>query len=249
MHAYAPWPTWGKLDDPGFVGHIEAYLKRPANAAHGVVWLFGDSHAARLAQGLDAATWGMKVVTIQSGKVLPTESDSHSKQAFDIFLDALGKNVQKDDIIAFLYASFRVVTWPNAEYYGGQLRRFQSLAVSKGAKLVLFDDVPNFDYPGPLCYPSKWGVKLFNCTASKMALRRKRILHTDVLRNVSALPSVYFMDLLDVLCSGDRCDETLPYLPRTVGFDDTNHLSDAGTYYLSPFICQFLMTKRLLHDR
>lgn len=83
------------------------------------------------------------------------------------------------------------------------------------------------------------------CAVSQAALRQRRALYYSVLQKVSQLQSAYMVDLLGPLCDGDHCDETLPD-HRTLGMTDTNHISEAGTFYLAPFLCQAFSTQRIL---
>jgi len=238
----------GMIEDFG-ADWIASNFKRPAGTAGGVIWLFGDSHASSIAKGLDAATWRtwrLKLVMTCTYSFLG--GSNTNTRIVTAITSALKECVQAGDLLVFIYhaerfssgsASFGYGESASIATYETRLRHLQSLVVQKNAKLVLFGDWQRLPHVGAFCYPMKLGIKLFNCSVSKMVLLRDRALYYSMLRNISKLPSVYFLNILDVLCGGDRCDETLPGT-KTLGFADTNHLSDAGSSYLSPFICSFL---------
>merc|ERR1712187_518099 len=82
--------------------------------------------------------------------------------------------------------------------------------------------------------------KVVKCARPKETLKKERAPFYKTMQNISALPSVYFMDLLDVMCTQDHCNELVPGTRRTLAIEDTGHLTNAGSLFLAPFICQFL---------
>jgi len=236
---FAPWPNgnYMALDDAAFTPKIKDYLKRPANASHGVVWLIGDSHAARLAKGMEAATWKMPVVLMQSNMcALMTSPDKYSKVIMPIINSALKENLREGDIVAVIYASWRVYNNKTlGASFEARLRALQPIVHERGAKLVLFGDWHEIPHPGPNCY----GTDIMDCTVNKAKWLKMRVEYDKILQRISALPSVHFMNFMDLLCPGDHCNEILPGT-NTLGFKDRDHINDAATYYLAPFICHFL---------
>merc|ERR1711879_913390 len=71
-----------------------------------------------------------------------------------------------------------------------------------------------------------------------------RPLHT-ALAKLAFLPGIYFFNFHNLLCDGNRCGAFIPGTD-VLGFYDAHHLTEAGSYYLWPFLCFFLNAKGLL---
>eukprot|EP00392_Amoebophrya_sp_AT5.2_P019603 g20524.t1 len=155
-----PWPASTSLDDPEFVPEIVKYYKRPPQTAdqEPVVWLFGDSHAARMVLTMKAAT-GRSVVLAQSGIALMTENDQHSEDAFAALFSALQQQIRSGDFVAVSYMAARMNSDAARTRIGAKVSQLQNIVRGVGGdtKLILFADVPTLPLPGPLCLPMKFG--------------------------------------------------------------------------------------------
>jgi peptidoglycan/LPS O-acetylase OafA/YrhL len=133
-----------------------------------------------------------------------------------------------------------------------------------GGKLVLFSDWPDLPTSGTLCWPTRTGVRLAECRTPLVDIRRKWASSLSLYKKLeSESPAtVLYLDVMKPFCSvtavvaggggagapksggeeedmGRVCTEEVPG-QGTLGYSDSNHLSSAAVYYLSPFLCRWL---------
>lgn len=58
-------------------------------------------------------------------------------------------------------------------------------------------------------------------------------------------PDVHFFDPFPLFCPGETCTAHIPGT-REPAFIDISHLTDAGSLYLWPFLCDFFRTLGVL---
>jgi hypothetical protein len=133
-----------------------------------------------------------------------------------------------------------------------------------GGKLVLFSDWPDLPTSGTLCWPTRTGVRLAECRTPLVDIRRKWASSLSLYKKLeSESPAtVLYLDVMKPFCSvtavvaggggagapksggeeedmGRVCTDEVPG-QGTLGYSDSNHLSSAAVYYLSPFLCRWL---------
>merc|ERR1712046_184358 len=116
-----------------------------------------------------------------------------------------------------------------------------------GAQLVLIGHVvpiPTFGYrcvPTPL-HPDAQQA----CRISEYAARQLTEPIRNALKELSRTPGVHYWDLQPLLCQDGWCDSSVPGTHIEAMFDD-DHMTKAGSYYLWPFACEFMVSRGLLH--
>mmetsp|Transcript_166514 Transcript_166514/g.404633 ORF Transcript_166514/g.404633 Transcript_166514/m.404633 type:complete len:133 (+) Transcript_166514:1-399(+) len=113
---------------------------------------------------------------------------------------------------------------------------------------MLLSDVPRY-HPGnkkeatpraPQCVPTKSKPTVMEtCFTAKSEMIKDLAPVWKTWLELSDLPGIFFFDILPLFCSGETCGAFIPGT-GTLAYHDGNHLSDAGSFYLWPYLCTAL---------
>jgi len=206
--------------------------------AANAIYLIGDSHSAMLRTGVGSAT-SMPVFSASWW------GSGHAGKVADIE-DALMQVVQPGDSIFFAMRwDARSVTSFKADI-DVIIRVLQAKA---GAHLVIVEDNPVMKSEPATCYMTAAQGKF--PTACSRTITDVSLHYPEYKQAVTGYTTahpgfVHYLETQGMLCdtTTGTCDYNVPgsWAPA---YRDTDHLSEDGSRYLSPFICSFMVDNKL----
>merc|ERR1740130_353159 len=142
-----------------------------------------------------------------------------------------------------------------------QLRELHDIAAASGASLLLLGDIPKLETPGPAqpsqqsCLDLVWDL---SCIGSGTRSRRgcarpwprpewfwEELVRAEYQAFAQSRSDVFYFDGADLFAEDGVCTGHVPGT-RFVAYIDADHLSDAGSAYMWPFLCSFLQESEIL---
>lgn len=222
----------------------------PDRGVHGrrpAIFLLGDSHAGAISAGMKAAGAGVFSVHWWA-KSASHLFDKHDKRSYfqSAGIEVLSDVLRRGDIVA-IAVSYTSRWRPNAT--ATYILELYNISLARNASILLFDDRPPLPVNGWECLPTVFRPSPFNkCQVSLQDLPKlypKHIQMREIMITLAQLPGIFFFSYLRLLCDDTMCGAFIPGT-TTLAFYDNQHLTEAASLYLYPFICHYLGTHGLL---
>jgi hypothetical protein len=201
------------------------------------LYIFGDSHSNHYIQSLKKSLpekgVGSASVGWQCGYISPLDINSQTKkwmsdcENYSKFVNKfLNENLRTDDTVMLAHRWKEKKTNAHTEQ---TISHLAELIGSRGAKLLLIDDVPEISQENPLlCNVRPWRpFPSEGCFQSKAAVELDQNRYDEMVgRIISRNPNVIYAKLRDLYCEADRCG---PYKGNLILYRDTDHLTEAAS--------------------
>eukprot|EP00440_Ansanella_granifera_P030848 gb/GFBE01033502.1/.p1 GENE.gb/GFBE01033502.1/~~gb/GFBE01033502.1/.p1 ORF type:complete len:298 (+),score=41.93 gb/GFBE01033502.1/:1-894(+) len=213
---------WSQADQ----SELDKCLQPRSNDTASIIYLIGDSHAEKLLFGFQKAT-GMTV------KMFAIDGPV-KKAATPAVLKKLEAVLKPGDSVAFTKIFQRGLDVPAFEQ---QLTDLYAVTSAKRAKLVVVKDNHWLPRHPDICRLKRDACEI---TKAECAHHPSRAVVDKFKAAHASDPNVRVLDTLEHMCKGTTCSMYVPGT-STWAFTDTNHLTEWGSLYLTPFICQALL--------
>jgi len=199
-----------------------------------VIFMLGDSHSRSVVSALRAAT-ERKVVYFGLASLVMKSNPDFFQHVVDRLVAVLGAS----DVVVLqedLTSSSGGVTIPDKDYES-HLDALVKATASRGAKLVLFTDVPDVDSSITCVISGHAG----RCNKTRENAFIQQLVKRKYISNCENLGHVQVFDYGEHFCSEtDGCGPFIPGTKVSCYVDSSPHLSIYGSKYLSHFICELM---------
>jgi len=204
------------------------------------MFLVGDSHAGHLVAAVQAAVADMMSFNfVAKATCVGTQKKRACAEFRRAVYKALKREIRSGDVV---FLSFHVLedTADTADIaYATRLHKMlATLVASRNASLVVFRDTPFLETYGPDCMPSPLRPTPEHCTTPLQELEKRDSRFLKAYETILAHSTRTYIFDHDVLCNGMECGAFVPGT-RVLACSDKNHLTEAASLYLSPFLCSF----------
>jgi len=199
-------------------------------------------HALQASYSVEHLTW------VGSECYLP----SKASQAFLWLERHLASILRPGDILAVAVASFKLI---QPGLYGGRrgpspehrvrlyirwLKRYQRVALSAKAALLILGDSAKLPSSGSACKPTPFRPNAARaCMLNRTQVETSRSLLNQQHDALMKEPGVIVFDPSLLFCGWDTCGALIPGTNK-LAYVDRHHWNPAGSLYVSPFLCSFL---------
>jgi hypothetical protein len=204
---------------------------RAGPKGHGLVLLWGDSHAMHLVPGLEQASQATGVAVYPVVKsncralLHPRSEKPNSCDQFNATVSDMLPDLQRSHALSGVILGGR---WQGEASRPALAARVRSLR-SRGLRVLVVADVVDHAYSVPGCVARLGAAR---CMRQKADVDLARAVDLAGLRRLAAGdPGVRVWDPLDTLCSRGRCEVTAA--DGVLLYTDTHHISDRGSRMLS----------------
>jgi peptidoglycan/LPS O-acetylase OafA/YrhL len=215
------------------------------------LYIFGDSHSNHYVSALKKALTSMGVgsasVGWQCGYISALDISSQTKQwmndceKYPQFVDNfLEKNLQPGDSVLI---GHRWKEKKRLNHSESTLNHLASLTKTKGANLIVIDDVPEIDTPNPLlCNKTPWRpFAAENCNKLLSDVNIDQIPFDAVMGRMTAThQNVRYALLRDIYCEDLRCGL---YKNNLIIYRDTDHLTPEASQLGAARIAEIILGK------
>lgn len=244
---------------------------RGADNEKPAIFLIGDSHARMYLTALQQASSGYFSVNTLARPYnecfgLPYNPEfvkakaysSYDRKECERIYAKISSELRSSDIIIVHYASY---LWWKGHYagfppwaahaafanYTKLVMRYQLLAAKRNASTLLFGDPATLRGAARDCIPSRLDPHAeARCAHEKESAMK---IGEPARKSLAAMAKdnkgMYFFDVQDLFCDDQSCGIFIPGT-RTLAFLDDNHFTDEASYYMWPFLCDFMRRKGLL---
>lgn len=173
----------------------------------------------------------------------------------------LASEVKPGDVVSVSNSALAFLDLPALPAYLQWLESLQETVVHRGGSLVLFGFTPILPSPGVSCMPtyldpsaplrcqvlrSSGSKDMKNLKDKSVQVCTERAEHVvEMYTNLTKSKSrTHFFNHHDLFCDAHECGAFVPG-SRTLAFYDTSHLTEAGSHYLAPYVCDFFHSHNL----
>jgi len=205
------------------------------------IFLLGDSHARALQNGIAAAI---------PREILPAMWYGTDGDRLEQLWPALEGEVMDGDMVWYVV---EMQDDHRKDTYQSQLSKLHELTGKKNATLMLVEDWPHLQNPGPggagrqeafFCHSHHIVGKPTPCAVRSSEMEERRASIISILQEMQTKEGVHVFNTTTFLCPAGVCDYNIPNRHASAYFD-AGHLNPFGSRYLAPFICGFVKSHGL----